>query len=186
MRPALQTTVLALGVTLLVLSTGYAAEPAERPLAEKEIKKILAQNDKLLDRAQRAHRRQQMGEFEKFVSTYTQSVNRLSQALAEDRFAAAKPEKLLWRVDKSALKQCTLLEKLFRQSPEDVRRTLERAIAAARGVSRVALNAITRLHDKEFRLNRGRSGSFHQERKEEIYVPGTPSPRPRPRPEPPP
>lgn len=180
----LQSSVLLIGVMLPVLASSYTAEPVQKPLAEKEIVTILAQSDKLLARAQRAQQRQELAEFEKLVSDYTQSVTRLSQALEEDRFEAAQREKLLWRVDKSALKQRTALEKLLRQSPKQVQVAVEGALEAARRASRAALAAITRLREKEFRLGPGRSGSFHQERKEEVYVPGTPSPRPRPQPKP--
>jgi len=184
MKSVLQSSVLLIGVVLSVLASSYTAEPSEKLLAEKEIEKILAQNDKLLVDAQRAHKQRETAELEKSVGNYTQNANRLSQALEEDRFQAANPEELLWRVDKAALKQRTLLEKLLRQSAEDAHVALEEALAAARRTNRAALDAITRLHDQEFRLHRGRSGGLHQERREEVYFPGTPSPRPRPEPPP--
>ncbi|MFQ5816795.1 MAG: hypothetical protein ACE5H2_02415 [Terriglobia bacterium] len=174
------------GVLVCVLAVA-AEEPAEAPLTEKQVKTILRENDKHLKQARKAHKRGKTTEFKWQLQKYIKSTNRLRAAVEADDLAGDDPEDLLWKVDETFLKQRKLLERLREETAEPLRARVEEAIAAARRGNRAALDALMRVRAGEFRVGGKRRPGIHQERQEEILVPGPQGPqrRPRPRPEPP-
>lgn len=177
---------LALAAALACVLAAEAEEPSSPPLTEKEIKTLLRENDQRLAQARRARQRGESETLEQQVREYTESADRLSQAVETDHFDAADPEALLWRVDAAALKQRKLLERIGAAAPDELEVVITEATRAASRESRAALDALTRLRKGELRLGgRGRSG-IHAERQEEVWIPtpGGPVKRPRPNPQP--
>ncbi|MFQ5927051.1 MAG: hypothetical protein ACE5MH_06410 [Terriglobia bacterium] len=172
---------------LTVPAQELAEEPAKAPLTEKQVKMLLRENDKQLKQARKAHQRGEIDKLEKRLREYIKSIQRLNEAIAADDIEVDDPEEVLWKVDAAALKQRKLLERLREATAEPLRALVEEAVAAARAGSRAALDGLMRLRAGEFRVGGKRRPGVHQQREEEVWVPGPSGPqrRPRPRPQPP-
>lgn len=188
LKPHVASSLLLATLSLTGLLAAPPAERAEPALTEKQVKTLLQENQKRLEQARQAQRKNQTADWETHLREYTESTQKLNAALAEDRIDAADPEAVLWTVDAAAVRQRKLLEAFRASAPASLRALVEEALGRARLQSRAALDAISRLRRGEFRLG-GKSGPrIHQQKDEEIWVPtpGGPQRRPRPTPEPPP
>lgn len=132
-----------LGLALSLAFAAKALELGEEPLTEKQVKNMLKENKRLLERAKEAQRRGDTATVEQNVAQYTANARELNEALARGQVEEADTIDVVERVDKATLKHVSVLEGLLEKVPEQARPGIERALEVSQRGHDAATQALT-------------------------------------------
>src|SRR3990172_1117846 len=134
------------GTTAVALLLALGAAPttlalSNKPLSEKDTKKLLKASEKELKEARKASE-QGKTEAAAHAARFTENLDRINNALASDEVRENDALDVAARVDEATLKHIPVLEGLLETVPEQARPAIERALEASRRGHDTATEAI--------------------------------------------